>query len=185
MKSQHHPINTASTPVVFTDGSAVYAKLAQTYSQHNHGRFILAPSGSGKTHFVNGQTVKDWIDGDLLWVVTGADYSGDEWNQDLSEVMEINARCDAITQQAKKQGFWVIGSSNLYLQPDAVVIPDWETQQHYISLREKNDYDGGATASDIDGLKAHINWITSTWKGVVPFFESIEQAVDYLEAKSK
>lgn len=185
MKSPYHPHSVDYIPVVFTDGSDIYAKLAHSYTKHGHGRFILAPSGSGKTHFVNGQKTKDWIDGDLLWAVTGADYSNDEWNQDLSEVMEINARCDVITQQAKKQGFWVIGSSNLYLQPDAIVIPDWETHVRYIATRENGLYDGGATTSDIEGLKVHIDWITTTWKGTVPFFGSVEEAVNYLELEGK
>ncbi len=130
MKEVEHSIQSGETPVVFADGSAVYSKLAKTYRTHSKGLFILAPSGSGKSYFVNHQAVKNWIDGDLLWVVTGADYSNDTWDESLEQIMEINARSDIITEQAKKQGFWVIGSSNLFLQPDAIVIPDWIKGSH-------------------------------------------------------
>jgi len=181
MKEVEHSINSGKTPVVFADGSAVYGKLSKTYRTHSKGLFILAPSGSGKSYFVNRQVVKNWIDGDLLWVVTGADYSNDTWDESLEQIMEINARSDIITEQAKKQGFWVIGSSNLFLQPDAIVIPDWDTHLRYVTSRETHGYDGGATTADLDGLKAHIEWINKTWKDKVPFFDSVENAIEYLE----
>lgn len=181
MKVLPHTIYSGSIPVIFADGTEAYDSLAQTYTQHDSGRFILAPSGSGKSYFVNNQAAKNWVDGDHLWVTTGADYSNDEWNESFEDIMEINARSDVITHQAKKQGFWVIGSSNLFLQPDAIVIPEWETHLKYISSRETGNYDGGATTDDLDGLKAHIQWIKETWTNKVPFFNSIEDAVKFLE----
>lgn len=181
MKALPHTINSGSIPVVFSDGTKVYRTLADTYVRHDNGRFILAPSGSGKSYYVTHQEEKHWIDGDVLWVATGADYSNDEWDESLDDIMEINARSDVITHQAKKQGFWVIGSSNLYLQPDAIVIPDWETHLRYISSRENGNYDGGATTEDLDGLKSHIQWIRATWEGKVPFFTTIEDAVAHVE----
>lgn len=180
MKSVPHTIDSAAIPVVFADGTAVYDELAQTYTRHSKGLFILAPSGTGKTYFVKGQTKKHWIDGDLLWVVTGADYSSDEWDDSFDDILEINGRSDVITHQAKKQGFWVLGSSNLFLQPDAVVIPDWDTHLGYITARQDGVYDGGATTDDLDGLKSHVAWIKATWEGKVPFFTSIEDAVAYV-----
>jgi len=180
-----HAIDSGSIPVVFADGKNVYDALSQTYKKHSQGLFILAPSGSGKTYFVTHQTEKDWIDGDLLWVVTGADYSSDEWDDSLEDIMEINARSDVVTHQAKKQGFWIVGSSNLFLQPDAIVIPDWETHIKYIHARQNTNYDGGATSDDIEGLKAHINWITKTWKGTVPFYTSIDAAAEALTNEQK
>lgn len=180
MKSLDHPIDSSLIPVIFADGKKIYNSLAKTYVKHSNGLFILAPSGSGKTYYVKSQEDMDWIDGDLLWVITGADYSNDEWDNEIEDIMEINARCDIITHQAKKQGFWIIGSSNLFLQPDAIVIPDWETHIKYIKNRQDAQYDGGATTSDIEGLKDHINWISKTWKNKVPFFNSIEKAVEFL-----
>ncbi|MFZ3010085.1 MAG: hypothetical protein WA030_03655 [Candidatus Microsaccharimonas sp.] len=176
-----HSIDAGSVPVVFADGTAIYDDLAKTYTRHAEGLFILAPSGTGKSYYVNAQSEKAWIDGDVLWVVTGADYSQDEWDESLEDIMEINGRSDVITQQAKKQGFWVLGSSNLFLQPDAIVIPEWDTHLSYISKRQSKDYDGGATTDDLEGLKSHINWITQKWKGTVPFFASIEDAVAHLK----
>ena len=180
MKSIPHQINSGKTPVIFSDGTKVYDKLSETYVKHDSGLFILAPSGTGKTYFVNHQKQYDWVDGDLLWVVTGADYSNDEWDESLEDIMEINGRSDIITQQAMKQGFWILGSSNLFLQPNAIVIPDWDTHLSYISNRESTTYDGGATSDDLDGLKSHIAWITSSWEGKVPFYKSIEEAVESL-----
>lgn len=180
MKSVTHQIHSDNTPVVYADGTKVYDKLAETYIRHDSGLFILAPSGTGKTYFVNHQKQHDWIDGDLLWVVTGADYSSDEWDESLEDIMEINGRSDIITHQAMKQGFWILGSSNLFLQPNAIVIPDWETHLGYISNRESTAYDGGATSDDLVGLKSHIDWIKSTWEEKVPFFKSIEEAVEFL-----
>ena len=180
MKSMPYNMNSSSVPVVFANGTAIYDDLAKTYTRHTKGLFILAPSGTGKSYYVNKQSEKAWIDGDLLWVVTGADYSQDEWVESLEDIMEINGRSDVITQQAKKQGFWVLGSSNLFLQPDAIVIPDWGTHLTYISKRQSNTYDGGATTKDLEGLNSHINWITQKWKGTVPFFTSIEDAVAHV-----
>lgn len=167
--------------LIFTNGKKVYTQLAKEYIRHSSGLFILAPSGSGKTYFVEHQTRKDWIDGDLLWSITGADNSSDDWNDNIDDVMEINARSDVITQQAKKQGFWVIGSSNLYLKPDAIVIPDKSTHIKYITKREKSNYDGGAKINDLEGVNEHITWMKNTWDGKVPFFSTIDDAVSYLK----
>lgn len=180
MKLQPHKIGSSSVPVIFTDGTAVYNQLAKTYVRHSSGLFVLAPSGTGKTYFVEHQAKRHWIDGDLLWTITGADYTHDEWDDSLDDIFEVNGRCDTITHQAKKLGFWIVGSSNLFLQPDAIVIPEWDTHLHYIQKRESNSYDGGATTEDLEGLRMHIDWIVKTWEGKVPFFTSIEAAVNYL-----
>ena len=183
MKIESQPKNNQPRGVIFTDGTAVYDDLAEVYIRHKTGRFILAPSGSGKTFYVTRQQQNHWIDGDVLWDVTGADYSDPTWGNDTDDVMEINARSDVITIQAKKQGFWVIGSSNLFLKPDAIVIPEWEKHQSYISSRENNNYDGGATSKNLEDLKLHIKWIHDTWAGKVSFFDTIEDAVTYIESK--
>jgi hypothetical protein len=180
MKSIVQSIDSGSVPVIFSDGTKLYKELAEKYELHDKGLFILAPSGVGKTYYVNHQSKMDWIDGDSLWTVAGADYSQDEWGDNLDDVMEINARCDVITYQAKKQGFWVLGSSNYFLKPDAVVIPDWDTHLKFITARQESNYDGGATTDDLAGLRSHIQWITKTWQNKVPFFKSIETAATHL-----
>jgi hypothetical protein len=169
-----------NTPVIFTDGTTFFEELSKDYIMHDRGLFILAPSGAGKTHFVNGQEQKNWVDGDYLWPLAGADLSGDEWNDDLSQVEEINIRCDAITNQATKQGFWIIGSSNSSLRPDAIVLPPWNVHLAYIKKRENTVYDGGARAENIESLRSHRK-IIAQWKHKsVPAFMSIKEAAEYL-----
>jgi hypothetical protein len=166
----------AATPVIFADGMSFYAELAKTYIRHTNGLFILAPSGAGKTHFVNKQTDMHWIDGDYLWPAANADLSDDSWSDDREMVEEINIKSDVITHQAKKLGFWIIGSSNSFLKPDAIVLPDWETHAKYIRNRESTDYDGGAKTEDYGGVLAHRDIIARWEKQGVPCFSSIEKA---------
>ena len=185
MKIPIQKIDSSTTPVIFADGTSLYNELSQTYIRHNSGLFILAPSGTGKTHFVEHQKQKHWIDGDLLWTMTGADYTNNEWDNNLDDIFEVNGRSDIITHQAKKLGFWIMGSSNLFIKPDAIVIPEWQTHLKYLRKRQSGFYDGGATTEDLEGLKTHIDWITQTWKGTSPFFTSIEDAVDHLSKEWK
>jgi hypothetical protein len=172
---------------MFTDGKSVYSELAKQYITHDKGLFILAPSGSGKTYFVNHQSAveKHWIDGDLLWIATNADPTGDEWDDDPVLVQEINDRCDIITYQAKKLGFWIMGSSNSSLRPDAIVLPPWEKHIQMIRKREQCDYDGGAKEEDLNGVKAHRGWIARWEAKGVPQFSSIDDAVGALAPKSQ
>ena len=174
-----------NTPIIFADGTEFYARLAKEYIKHSKGLFILAPSASGKSYFVNNQKENDWIDGDYLWPATNADLCSDEWNTKPEEVYEINRRSDVITYQANKLGFWVMGSSNESLKPDAIVILPWDTQVEYIKKRESTIYDGGATTADIESIRYHRQAV-SLWedKGV-PSFESIDEAVDFLTISSK
>lgn len=105
MKTSSQMLDSRSSPVVFTDGKTTSDRLAKSCSTHCYGLFVLAPSGTGKTYYVNGQHEKHWIDGDLLWTVTGSDYSDMKWISNIQEVSEIDARCDVITQQAKNEVF--------------------------------------------------------------------------------
>lgn len=171
---------TTRTPVIFADGTQFFTELSKKYLTHKKGLFILAPSGSGKTYFTTRQEQPNWIDGDYLWAATNADLSGDKWGDDFEVVQEINNRSDVITQQAKKLGFWVIGSSNNSLKPDAIVLLPWNLHKRYILKRHQNNYDGGATPEDLLGVIAHRRWIRKWKKQGVPCFASIEDAVDYL-----
>jgi len=169
-----------NTPIIYADGTGFYEQLAKEYAVHPKGLFILAPSASGKTYFVNQQESKEWIDGDYLWQATSADLSDKEWNTDFESVHEINRRSDVMTYQAMKLGFWVMGSSNESLRPDGIVILPWKTHLQYIELREKYLYDGGAKLEDIEDIKVHRK-IVEQWKERgVPCFDSIDAAVDHL-----
>lgn len=173
------------TPIIFSDGTKFYTQLAKKYIQHSSGFFILAPSASGKTYFIDNQNNNDWIDGDYIWPATNADLSGGEWNANLEDVHEINRRSDVITYQAKKLGFWVIGSSNESLKPDAIVILPWETQLEYIRKRESTNYDGGATTTDIEEIRKHRNTVELWQDQDVPCFKSVNKAADFLLKSSK
>lgn len=167
------------TPVILSDGTKVFDKLKSEYIAHAEGRFILAPSGAGKTYYVERQKEKHWIDGDYFWPLVGADMTGDEWEYDFSVVMEVNNKCDLMTQEAKKQGLWVIGASNHWLKPDAIVIPDEETHRTYIQTRETGNYDGGATTDDFEGIKNHIRFIKTWADQGVPVFKSVAEAAQH------
>jgi len=51
---------------MFVDGPAFYKKFAQEFITHKKGFFIMAPSGAGKTYFIDRQKEKHWMDGDTL-----------------------------------------------------------------------------------------------------------------------
>ncbi len=166
-----------NTPVIFSDGTDIFNKIAKTYIKHDFGLFILAPSGSGKTYFVERQAKLHWIDGDYLWDITNADPLNDEWEPNFDLVQEINDRSDIITIQAKKLGFWIIGSSNHFLKPDAIVIPSWSIHKEFIKKRQQLNYDGGAKEEDFEAVIEHRDFIVSWEKQGVPRFESIDEAV--------
>ncbi len=93
----------------------------------------------------------------------------------------VDQRSDVITMEAKHVGFWIVGASNYWLKPDAIVIPDWEIHKKYIATRHKNNYDGGATPDDHDQVLSHIKFI-KTWHTDhdVPQFASVHEAVTAL-----
>lgn len=169
-------------PVVFTDGSKVYDELAQLHKKHGRGYFILAPSGAGKTHFVKNQTQPDWIDGDDIWMMTNAHPEGAWWLEPLETIKATDARSDVITYEAKKLGFRIVGASNNWLKPDAIVVPDWETHKAWIAHRENNNYDGGATSDRLEQVKNHIDWILKWEDQGVPKFKTVPEAAEFLAA---
>ncbi len=172
-------------PLIFADGSAVYEQLGQQYVRHQRGYFIMAPSGAGKTHFVQHQDKPHWLDGDLLWCLTQAHPAGEWWLDEVEAITEIDQRCDVITAQAKKLGFWVVGASNAWLRPDAIVLPHWSTHKRYIAQRERGNYDGGATTAGLAGVLNHRRWIAKWSRQGVPKFHSVAAAAAHLAAQSE
>lgn len=180
----HSGIFDLKTPLVFADGTAVYEKFAKKYITHRVGYFIMAPSGSGKTYFINNQKEKHWIDGDTLWEATGAAPKGEWWLESIEKINEIDQRSDVITMQAKKLGFWIIGASNYWLIPDASVLPPWETHKKYIASRENKNYEGGAKSDRLDQVQKHRKWIEEWAKqNKVPIFDSVAEAAKFLANK--
>ncbi len=169
-----------SKPLVFADGTKTYKYFRDEYVQHQKGFFILAPSGAGKTYYVKNQKEMNWIDGDELWMETNAHPDGPWWLEGLDRIAEIDARCDVITTEAKKLGFWIVGASNNWLKPDAIVVPDWETHQSWIKNREDTEYDGGATSDKLGQVMSHREWIIAWEKKGVPKFETVAEAAEFL-----
>lgn len=171
------------TPLVFADGTQIYKELGGKYIQHKFGLFILAPSGAGKTHFIKNQKEPHWIDGDDLWNSARAHPDGPWWTQGKDVIDEIDQRSDVITVEAKKLGFWIMGASNNWLKPDAIVIPHWRSHKKFIKHREETHYDGGATSDGLDQVLSHRKQILQWSKKGVPVFKSVPEAVDYLANK--
>ncbi len=176
----HKPLYPPKTPLMFSDGTKIYKKFAKEYITHKKGLFILAPSGTGKTYYIKNQTKNHWIDGDALWECTGAHPQGAWWKEGDPVIDIIDQRSDVITTEAKKLGFWIMGASNNWLKPDAIVIPDWKIHKKYIKLREQTNYDGGATSEDHAQVLGHRKFILQWAKKGVPKFKTIEEAVNYL-----
>lgn len=170
---------------MFADGTAVYDAFARDYITHSYGLFILAPSGVGKSHYVRGQAddAKHWIDADVLWRKARAMPAGAWWEQ-LELIEGIEQQCDIITAQAKKLGFWMLGSACSQLKPDAVVLPKWDIHVAYIKKRELN-YDGGITSAQLQQLKNHRAEISGWVTRGVPEFESVDDAITHLTSTNQ
>ncbi len=181
LKLYYEDLYSEETPLIFSDGTNVYNELKKEYISHDKGYFIYGPSGVGKTYFINHQKVKNWIDGDVLWEAAKAFPNGDWWNWSGEEIDTIERRADVITEQAKKQGFWIIGASCVNIIPDAIVIPDFETHLKYIKHRETYNYDGGIKSDDLDKIKRNREYFSRFAKDGVPIFKSVDEAVYYIE----
>lgn len=169
-------------PVIFSNGNDFFEELAEKFPQHSKGLFIMTPSGAGKTYFCKHQIAPHWIDGDDLWLQSGAQPEIEWWNGGVPMIERVEQRCDIITAAAKDMGFWIMGSVNFWLKPDAIVIPEWDTLVSRIRKRQNSgEYDGGLTDSHLDQLRTHIS-IIEKWPTLhdVPKFKSIEDAVSTL-----
>jgi hypothetical protein len=171
------------TPLAFADGTSIFNELSKKYIRHKTGFFILAPSGTGKTHFITNQKEPNWIDGDDIWQSTNAHPKGAWWLEPIPVIDEIDQRSDVITQEAKRLGFWIMGASNNWLKPDAVVIPDLDTHLMFIKKRETTNYDGGLKSEQIDRIKSSRIWMGRWEKEGVTIYKSVEDAVDSLVNK--
>lgn len=167
-------------PLMFVDGSSVWDQFLKDHIVHKKGYFIMAPSGVGKTYFLERQKEKHWVDGDTLWEKTNAHPKGEWWTWGGGVIETIDQRSDVVTIQAKMLGLWVIGASNAFMPPDAIVIPHWSTHKKYIAAREKGNYDGGATIDRLSQVLWHRNWIMKWRKKGVPQFKSVQEATDFL-----
>ncbi|MEO6508479.1 MAG: hypothetical protein ABIO02_00845, partial [Patescibacteria group bacterium] len=166
---------------IFKKGDEVYKQFMDEYKVHTKGFFILGSSGSGKTHFVKNQKEKHWIDGDDLWMAAGASPLRPWWTEGPEVTSDVDRKRDIITQQAKKLGLWILGASNYWLIPDAIVIPDWELHKSYIIERSINHYDGGVREGDFPQVLAHRDSLMKIAEEKdIPVFSSVKEAADSL-----
>lgn len=122
----------------------------------------MTPSGA-ITYFCKKQTEPNWIDGDVLWIDSGAQPPIEWWNGGVPMIERVEQRCDVVTAQTVDMGLWVMGSVNSWLKPDAIVIPKWETLVERIHARQvSGNYDGGLTDSHLEQLKTHLS-IINKW----------------------
>ena len=182
-----------NTPLMFDDGQRVYEEFLDKFPTHKSGFFILAPSGAGKSHFTESEAGRDWIDGDNLWKATKAHPDEAWWLKDNDYMKEIDARSDVITQQYRKMGFLIVGASNTWLKPDAVVLPPWETHKKWIMKRDAKNKEKGAdfgsaefvagATSDMHEQVLFHREVIGRWtdKGV-PKFNSVAEAATFLTA---
>jgi hypothetical protein len=163
---------------------ATLDEFKKRYISHKKGFFIMAPSGVGKTYFVNHQESPDWIDGDKIWEAAGAAPPRAWWLESGEVIAEIDSRSDTVTAKAKEQGLWIMGASNNWLVPDAIVIPEWEEHKRLIKLREETHYDGGATSDRLDQVLHHRKWIMQWTEKGVPVFQTVNEATVYLSSSN-
>lgn len=168
------------TPIVFADGTSTYNELKKEYITHKKGVFIYAPSGVGKTFYINQQKEKHFIDGDYLWGLCGALPKGPWWlNEEVDELERFERRADIITEQAKKLGFFILGASRVNIIPDAIVLPPLETHIKFIKQRENHHYDGGLKSDNINKiLNARERALKSKGPNTL-VFDSVHQACEY------
>lgn len=172
-------------PLIFADGTQIYENLAKKYIQHKVGYFIMAPSGAGKTHFVKAQNEPHWLDGDDLWQQAKAQPDGEWWLESREFTDYVDVRSDVITYEAKSLGFWIVGASNNWLPPDAIVIPHLATHRKWITHREKHGYDGGLTSDRMAQVISHRKWISKWTAKGVPKFNTVPEAAAYLSTKTQ
>ena len=175
-------MDTFDGPSIFQKNEGIYKKFLDETLHHTRGFFILAPSGSGKTHFIKRQTEINWLDGDAIWIASRAHPDLPWWTMSREVIREVDARSDVITQEAKRLGLWIMGASNNWLAPDAIVLLPWDKNVAYIKKREEEDYDGGLKSHQLAQLELHHKDIREmAEKNNVPVFDSIEKAVYHLE----
>jgi len=171
-------------PVSFCDGKQIFLDFMTENVIHNQGLLVVAPSGSGKTYFVNHQSEPHWIDGDRLWIATGAHLDRAWWTEGTKVINEVQQRSDIISNYAKKLGLWVIGTDCYWLVPDAIVLPDWEIQKANILEREMYHYDGGAKSTDHNQVLAHRDYLSKlAERKNIPVFKTILEMDSYFKER--
>ena len=161
---------------MFTNGSKVYKKFNKKYKQHKKGYIILGPPGIGKTTYVRNQKgdMKDWIDSDDLFGKLGVNWHQNEKNKDDFKLNYM--RCDYMMEQSKLLGYRIIGALFWEYKADAVVIPPIGVHKEYAKSRPD------LNKKLVNDLRKIFRDHAKKYK--IPIFESIEEAVKYINKKN-
>jgi len=170
---------------IFAEGKSVYSKLKNAFKTHKSGKFILAPSGAGKSHYIKHQTDSSWVDADEIWIPTGCFELADEWwNNGEERIREVFTKCDLMTIVARRIGFRLMGAmSNYNLVPDAIVLPPWKQHTRFIEARSINGDAHGLKSEELQMVKEHRKELHLYAKeSGTMIFDSIEDAVEHCES---
>lgn len=163
--------------------NTVFKELEKNYKTHRKGYVILGPMAIGKSYWLERQKLKndkvDWLDQDDYLVKIGA-INWDVWKNPKPNSINYKLqyiRADYGTTMAKALGYRLIGSNFLDLIPDAIVFVPEELHKKFMSTRNKSK----KFRENIERVKKNLKLIASKHK--VPVFESVEDAVNFLEKK--
>lgn len=160
----------------FIDGKDIADDFNTEYKRHKKGYVLLAPPGAGKSYFISKQTGTDkhWIDSDMIM---GPKSLNVQWNNKSGTVDEILGylRADYMLTQCKMYGYRIMGSLFWEYKADAMVIPPLKLHKKYTEKRKDLDNNNLNKMRQIFRNHAKNNNI--------PIFNSIKNAVKYLEKK--
>ena len=159
----------------FTNGDDVFEDFNTAYKRHDKGYIILAPPGTGKSHFVNSQkgTKKDWIDVDILF---GEKSLNINWNncKNRDDLRLAYLRADYMLEHCKVYGYRIIGALFWEYKADAMVIIP--LKQHIKYMKNRSDL-------DLKKLKNLRNiFISHAKEKKIPIFKSINEAIRYINS---
>lgn len=165
------------------NGDSVFKKLDKKYTKHKKGYLILGPMAIGKTYWLDRQVPKkkkfNWLDQDEYLLKIGA-INKSVWNNPNPNSINYKLqymRTDYGTMLAKSLGYRMIGSNFLNIVPDAIVIIPKKIHDMFMETRQKNK----KFIANIERVKNMLKIIAKDHK--VPVFQSVEEAVFFLEKK--
>ena len=132
------------------------------------GKVILAPSGTGKSTWIENHPGSGWEDADILFDQSTHFEEEATYEQRKRHYMEIDKKLEQARQEGKK----VMSGLFWNFVPDAIVIPDETLHRQYVAKRKDLPW---KRAKQTRKYLQRIN---------APKFKTIDEAVDFLEASS-
>ena len=160
---------------------SIQKKIKKEYKTFKKGYIIYGAPCIGKTHWISNQKgkKKSWIDGDKYLLDINAINVNIWRSPDIkSDNYKLQyMRADYGQYMGKCYGLRIISSNYYKLLPDAIVIIDKKKHNEYIKKRSP-------TKKSINNIHFINKTLTNmAKKHKIPKFNSIEDAVKYLENK--